>query len=628
MRGYLMRRLGIFLFNNSNGLVDDYIHYLLNDITLNLNHLCIIINNDDGTEDILKKYTEDIYINNNCYENIDIWKEVIVNYVGFDKLMNFDEIILFDDSFFGPIYSFKDIFAKVNNVDLDLWTIFSNNVNDELNSFNIQFIAFRNNLIKSNDFKDFWVNINSYFIKNNHENYIINHFSKLGYLWKNYLEIINMFKFDSEEPFFCIFDIYNLIKDYKFPLINIKPFTLSKIIHLKYHNGLDLSLTMNYLNRKTDYNVSLIYEYLLKIVDPNDLVNLLNLKKIIPTENLNYNYKSEKSIAVIAHLYYDDLLDYDFKFLSNIPEYIDIIITTDDINKKMLIENQFLSKIQNKSQVILVNSRGRDMSGLFVGCKNIINNYDYFCFIHDKKSSYSNYYLIGYSFRDIIWENMLASEDYINSIIKLFDNNERLGLIVPPRVYHSTIFTNFYNRYWLKNVRCLKKLFDEMDINIVLDLNELPLSIGNCYWAKFDALKPLFDLDWDYDDFHPEPMPLDGTISHALERVYGHVAASQGFYTEIVMNEYYGSNELTNFPYMFSELLMVIRNRYDKLLTSNVTFNEFLNKFNNKLLNMNKIINEKDKKLNDIMNSNSWKITKHFRMISFKLTKFKNKLIK
>ena len=62
---------------------------------------------------------------------------------------------------------------------------------------------------------------------------------------------------------------------------------------------------MNYLNRKTDYNVSLIYEYLLKIVDPNDLVNLLNLKKIIPTENLNYNYKSEKSIAVIAHLYYD-----------------------------------------------------------------------------------------------------------------------------------------------------------------------------------------------------------------------------------------------------------------------------------------------------------------------------------
>ena len=159
-----------------------------------------------------------------------------------------------------------------------------------------------------------------------------------------------------------------------------------------------------------------------------------------------------------------------------------------------------------------------------------------------------------------------------------------------------------------------------MDINIVLDLNELPLSIGNCYWAKFDALKPLFDLDWDYDDFHPEPMPLDGTISHALERVYGHVAASQGFYTEIVMNEYYGSNELTNFPYMFSELLMVISNRCDKLLTSNVTFNEFLNKFNNKLLNMNKIINEKDKKLNDIMNSNSWKITKPLRWFTNKLS--------
>jgi len=620
-----MKRLGIFLFNNQNGFVEDYIRFLLDDITSNLSHLCIIANDklDDGTS--FEEYTNDIFVNDG-HENIDIWREVLVNHIGFDQLIDFDEVILFDDSFFGPLYPFKDIFKSIDDVNLDLWTILSNGIDDELNSCSFQFIAFRNNLIKSDHFKEFWMNINSNSFKNkNNENYLINYFSKLGFKWKNYLEVINNFDLNEPEPFFSIFDVYKSISEYNLPLINIKPFTLPKKIHLDYHNGLDLSLTMNYLNQKTDYNVSLIYNYLLKITDPNALVNLLNLKKVIPKENLNKNYKSDKSIAVISHLYYKDLLDYDFKFLSNVPEYIDIIITTDEISKKIFIEENFLSKLKNNSKVVLVNSRGRDMSGLFVGCKDIINNYDYFCFIHDKKSSHNLYNLSGSSFRDILWDNMLNSEDYINSIIKSFDDNDSLGVIVPPRVYHSANFTSFYYNYWLENIDEIKKLFDEMNISIELNLNELPLSIGNCYWAKVEALKPIFDLNLNYEDFCSEPMPADGTISHALERIYGHVAASQGFYTEIVMTEDYASCELTNYPYMYTELLMIIRNKFDKKLTSFLTFNEVLNRFINHLDNLDQIIIKKDKKINEITNSRSWKITRPLRGFSFKLKDFKKK---
>lgn len=623
-----MKRLGIFFLNNQVDSVEDYVQYLLDDISLNLTHLCIIIDKKFNDVNVLKNYTEDIYINDN--HNLNIWKEILVNHIGFNKLVDFDEIILFDNSFFGPLNSFKEIF---NNIDvdttIDLWTIFSNGLDDELNLGNLQFIAFRKKLIKSDDFKEFWMNVDENSLKNmNYENYLINHFSNVGFKWKNYLEYINH-DLDEKEPFFSVIGISNLIINYKMPLINIKPFILPKKTHLDYHNGLDLSLTMDYLNEKSDYDVSLIYRYLLKIVDPNALVNNLNLKKSFPLENYNRGYKSEKAIVVIAHLYYDDLLDYDFKFLSNIPDYIDIIITTDDKDKKSLIEKNFLVKLKNKSQVILVNSRGRDMSGLFVGCKNIINNYDYFCFIHDKKSSHNTYSITGNSFRDTLWENMLASEEYINSIIKSFDENECLGLFVPPRIYHSANFTSFYYNFWLSNVDEINKLFDEMNINMELNLNELPLSIGNCFWAKLEALKPLFDLNLNYEDFPPEPLPLDGTIGHALERIYGHVAASQGFYTEISMTEDYGSNELTNYPYMFSELLMVIRNKSNKQLPSKyVSFKKFSNGVKDCLNDSDERIIELDKEINEIKNSNSWKITKPLRMFVFKLKSFKMKLIK
>ena len=626
MREY-MKRLGVFLYNNKNP-VDDYIQYLLDDITPNLSHLCVIMENNMNNKDLFKKYSEDIFINNDK-KSMDIWKEVIVNYIGFDQLINYDEVILFDDSFFGPIYPFKEIFHNINNVNLDFWTIMSNGIDNDFNKGNLQFIAFRNKLIKSKEFKEFWLNIKNKSFKNkNSENYLINYFSKLGFEWENYLDVINNCESNESNSYFSIFDLNNFIIDCESPLISIKPFTLPKKTHLKYHNGLDLSSTMDYLNQNTNYDVSLIYNHLLKIMDPNALVNLLNLKKIIPKKNLNSDYKSNKSIAVIAHLYYVDLLDYDFKYLRNIPDYIDIIITTDDIDKKVLIENSYLSKLNNKSRVILVNSRGRDMSGLFVGCKDIIKNYDYFCFVHDKKSGFNEYYLTGFSFRDILWENTLASKDYINSIIKNFDDNDSLGLIVPPRIHHSTYFKAFYYNYWLSNVNEINKLFDEMNIDAKLNLKELPLPIGNCFWAKYDALKPLFDLNLDYEDFDPEPMPHDGTISHALERIYGHVAASKGFYTEIFMTDEYGSNEITNYPYMLSDLLSVIINKFVDKKVLYYSFEEFLNKFKKDLNKLDKNIRKKDKELNELKNSTSWKITKPLRIISFKFKSFKNKLLK
>jgi UDP-glucose 4-epimerase len=48
-------------------------------------------------------------------------------------------------------------------------------------------------------------------------------------------------------------------------------------------------------------------------------------------------------------------------------------------------------------------------------------------------------------------------------------------------------------------------------------------------WAKVEALLPLFDLALDWQDYPAEPLPYDGSILHALERLLPLVAAKQGF---------------------------------------------------------------------------------------------------
>lgn len=617
-----MDRLGLFLFSESNNFVDDYVYYLLDDLTQNVTHLCVIVNDSKCVESF-KEYTDDVIVNSNFNVEIDIWRDALINHFGFEELEKFDEIILFDNSFFGPIYSFNEIFNDMDDIKLDLWTILSDK-NDkpyscQFGSCGFQFIVFRNNLVRSNDFKKYWLNINQFDVKKlNYESVFINYFSNKGYEWNNYLNLKNSYD-DERETDFYTFNIHELLVKYKLPLINVNSFKLSRKIHLMYNKGLDLSLTMDYLKNNTNYDVSLIFDYLLRVTDPNVVVNAFNLRKIISKENINKDYQSGKKIVVICHVYYVDLFGYIFDYLKNIPEYIDIVITTNSEDKKDFVEMNYLSKLKNYSRVLLVNARGRDMSALFVGCKNIIGDYDYFCFMHDKKSAGKEHLTVGASFRDNIWENMLASEDYVNAIIKDFDDNESIGLMVPPPVYHGTYFNAYSHKFWVLCFDIVEELFKKMDIEVIASKNEPPLSIGNCFWAKVDALKPLFDLNWDYEDFPAEPMLGDGTISHALERIYGYVAASQRYCTEVVMTEEYGGSELTNYRHMMDETMATLRKKSKNLTDYSTAFNDFLNRLSNNLTKLNKnhrIANKKNKELKTIKNSNSWKVTKPLRNVS------------
>ena len=53
--------------------------------------------------------------------------------------------------------------------------------------------------------------------------------------------------------------------------------------------------------------------------------------------------------------------------------------------------------------------------------------------------------------------------------------------------------------------------------------------IGTMFWTRPAALKPLFDLKLGWDDYPEEPVPIDGTMLHALERLFPVVCEHAGF---------------------------------------------------------------------------------------------------
>ncbi|MEE0935636.1 MAG: rhamnan synthesis F family protein [Methanobrevibacter sp.] len=569
-----MKRLGIFCCFDGDGIIDDYIYYMLNDIKDNLDELFIVANGFLKQETIYKlsKYSDnDIIFRDNVGFDAWAWREVMFN-IGFINLSKFDEIILFNDSFFGPIYPFKEMFDKMDGEEVDFWGITQHG--EAPNHKNLcpygyrpvhlqtYFLAFRKNLVESDEFKSFWINLPNY--KNNEEltfkfeAVLTRHFEDLDYTWKAYVDTDDLEESREKVMNLYAYDMHNLVLNRSLPVLKRKAFKIPRKIYLRYNMASDLSNTITYLEENTNYDTSLIYKYLLRTMDPGQLVDNLNLVKIIPKYQ-NISYSSNKKVLVIVHLYYEDIWEYAFNYLKNVPNYIDVLITTDTCDKKEFFEENIGKNLQNDVTVIKVEPRGRDMAALLVGARDIVKNYDYFCFMHDKKSQGKEYITVGATFRDVLWENNLASPNYINDIIKEFDDNPSLGLLVPPKIYHGTYFNDYITSFWSANLKEAKEVLDQMGIVSKINKSIGPLSIGNCFWAKYDALEPLFALCWDYDDFPKEPMPGNGTVSHALERIYGYVAAGNGYYTKFIMTDEYAESEIFNHSYMFMNIINNIK---------------------------------------------------------------------
>ncbi|QGJ68612.1 Rhamnan synthesis protein F [Planctomycetales bacterium 10988] len=83
-------------------------------------------------------------------------------------------------------------------------------------------------------------------------------------------------------------------------------------------------------------------------------------------------------------------------------------------------------------------------------------------------------------------------------------------------------------RNWGFDFEYAKEILAKLNISLSAD-NQLEFPTGAMFWAKVDALSPLFDLKLTYEDFPPEEGQIDGTIAHAIERSFLHIAEDLGY---------------------------------------------------------------------------------------------------
>ena len=624
-----VKRLIVFLFYDKEGIVDNYIPTLFEGLRGFYDKLCFVANGklqDEGRKKV-EKYVTDFLVREN--KGFDVWgyKEGLEFY-GWEELEKYDEIILMNYTIFGPIYPFSEMFKTMNKKDLDFWGITKHHevdfdvfdtckygyIPEHIQS---SFLVIRKSLLKTKDYRDMWENmpmINSYAESVGlYEAIFTKEFSEKGYKSAVYIDTTDLEGY-TRYPLMMMSD--ELIINRRCPIIKLKSFSQNYMDILTDTLGYCTLDSYEFIKNNTNYDVDLIWENILRTSNMASIKRLMHLNYILPTEyEKNKIDISKDKILLIFHIYFEDLIDESMKYMKSMPINSDILITTPKIDLKEILERKIKDLPYKNIEIRVIENRGRDVSSLLVGAKDIVMNYDYVCFMHDKKTTQLKPYCAGQSFRYKCYEGNLSSKEYVMNILGTFKENRRLGILMPPPSNHGNFFHTIGNE-WGSNLKETEELATKLGLKVPLHWGEEPISpLGTMFWFRPKAMKKLFDYDWKYEDFPKEPNGYDGTILHAIERIYGFVIQDAGYYCAWCFTEKLAKIELTNLNYSIREINRTIFMR--NFTTSLYGIVNLLNDYQNKLFSKYNLVEEDIKKIetenkreNLVTNSNSENVEK------------------
>ena len=254
---------------------------------------------------------------------------------------------------------------------------------------------------------------------------------------------------------------------------------------------------------------------------------------IVDNRRLDFENTAElEKAAVVVCFYYVSSFEKYIDRVVDIASVIDVyLISSADIiiDKASEIAKNVKS---GKLFVFKKNNRGRDVSALLVTAKEMCRKYTYFGFCHDKAPKNESAKAFAGDWESDLFDNILSNSKYVRNVIYKMQTDRQIGLLVPPEPrgeFH-------YYDYWLDDYDNTCKLASDLGLSVIPDREYNPIAIGTAFWARRDALAKLIDYDWKYEDFPEEPLASDGTISHAIERIFPYVSEDAGYKTKILVS--------------------------------------------------------------------------------------------
>ncbi len=228
--------------------------------------------------------------------------------------------------------------------------------------------------------------------------------------------------------------------------------------------------------------------------------------------------RDQPRIAVVLHLFYLDLWPEIGRRLRAIDETFDLIVSV-PAERRDEAAATIRADIPT-AQILGVENRGRDI-GPFLELlgSGRFDRYDYLCKIHGKKSPHRD---DGNEWRRDLLGDLLGSAEAMRHLIAWLDAHPEVGLVGP-----SGLRIAGEGHRWGSNEATLRALAKRA--GIADDGIRVDFFAGSMFWCRTAALAPLKALKLGLADFEPEQNQIDGTLAHAIERLFLLAAGHAGY---------------------------------------------------------------------------------------------------
>jgi glycosyltransferase involved in cell wall biosynthesis len=246
------------------------------------------------------------------------------------------------------------------------------------------------------------------------------------------------------------------------------------------------------------------------------------LHRVMRLDGASAKGRRQTPAALHGHFHYtDNIHDFMGALAANDGVY-DLFLTTGNEARRGELRRATQGH-KGKVTIEIVPNRGRDIGPFIEVLKtHIVGKYDIVGHIHGKRSPHAHSLgpNVGEIWRVFLWEHLIGPEvAAADIIVEALRADPALGLVFPedPNIIG-----------WDENRPFAEDLARQMGFATPLP-QHIDFPVGTMFWARTEAMQPLLRLNLTWEDYPPEPLPVDGSMLHALERLLPGVAAAAGF---------------------------------------------------------------------------------------------------
>lgn len=554
------RRAVVYVVYDRRGEVDDFVEYALAELRPHATHILAVVNGSltqEGRER-LERVSDDILVRGN--RGYDIWahKDALVR---LEALPVFDEVILANDTWFGPVRPYAPVFERMDGRPVHFWGMTDHAeqipnpfTGDGRLPYHLQsfWIAVRREMLVSEAWRRYWRDLpvmdryeDAVLL---HETIFTEHFTDRGFVAEAAYPCA---EYPSDHP--ALFNA-DLLLDDGCPLLKRRPF-------FHYPPFLDKH---GVIGRETlqkvaafGYPMPKLWRNLARNVPPRTLNADAAMLEVLPEVDLAGPIEQPLRIAAAVNIVHAEMIDELLDRIGHLPDPVDLVVTTPEEKIARRVREALAARDEVRyrdAQVRVVPTRnGRHMSAFLVGCRDLIDadRYDLVVKLHSKKSRRKSYNVSRYFTRHQL-ENLLSSPGYVRNLLALFDREPGLGVVFPPTM---ALGIPILGSGWSVYRQRVEELLAELGVRVPIDEVSPLAPLGGMWIARPAALAPLLAKQWSYADYDDRASAFpDAPLAAAQERTIAYVAGEAGYHCRTVLNAEHAAISHTAIEYGLDQI--------------------------------------------------------------------------